>query len=78
MSERWAAEAEYLLRSELLNETLAGMERDALERAVNAPSADDEMRRIACETVRAIRQFRTELEAQLRTQASRKDSSALV
>ena len=67
-------EAEYLLRNELLQETFARIEADALERCVQAPPGDDETRRLAAMQVRAIRSVRQELEALLRERATPADN----
>ena len=55
-------EAEYLLDSELLKEIFGQLERDALERAINAKASDDELRRTCTQEVRAIRAVRSQLE----------------
>lgn len=59
-------EAELLLDSQLLKDTFAWLEADALERAVNALPSDDETRRVCTMQVRALRSVREHLEALLR------------
>ena len=58
-------EAQYLHDSELLNEIFAQLERDAIELCINAPMADDEIRRIAAGEARAIRSVQRKLKALL-------------
>jgi hypothetical protein len=61
-----AGEADQLLGSALLQETLSQIEAEAMERAVDARSDDDETRRSALCEVRAIRSVRGQLEAILK------------
>lgn len=60
MSDQGAAEQ--LLNHPLLTEIFDGLERSAIERAVNAKPSDDEMRRTCTQEVRAIRAVRRELD----------------
>ena len=55
------SEATFLLEHPLLNEMFDKLEHDAAEMGINAPFADDEMRRIAMGEVRAIRSVRRKL-----------------
>ena len=59
-------EVEMLLGSQLLKDTFARLEADALERAINAQPSDDETRRVCTMRVRALRSVREDLEALLR------------
>lgn len=62
-------EARALLNSELLKELLDKLEQENLNAAVNADIKDDETRRARLGEVRAIRSFRTRLQALLRDRA---------
>lgn len=65
-------EAEYLLDSKLLKEVFADIERNALERAVNAKPSDDELRRTSTQEVRAIRAVHEQLRSFLNDKAKPK------
>lgn len=55
-------EAEYLLNNSLLKEIFGQLEADAIERAIDAKSSDDELRRTCTQEVRAIRAVQHQLE----------------
>lgn len=55
--------ARELLNNPLLADTLARLERDAINRAVNAPLTDNLAHQAALAEVRAARTFRQHLEA---------------
>ena len=65
-----AAEADYLLKNELLNNILEAIEREAVESCIDALPLDDETRRISAFEVRAIRSLRRKLKAVLTAKTS--------
>lgn len=68
--------AETILSNPLTDDILDGLERDAVDRCVNAPWTDHELRAAAAAEVRAIRAFRANLEACLRDNSPRKGAPA--
>jgi hypothetical protein len=58
-------EAELLLDNQLLKDTFAKLERNAVEAAVNAGFSDDETRRTYTMQVRAIRSVWSDLRSHL-------------
>lgn len=57
------AAAERLVNDDLVNELLDGMEREALNCAIDAHPSDDEQRRVSTTEVRVIRTFREKLKS---------------
>lgn len=60
--ERMALEAQQLIDNELLTTTLAGIEKSALDRAVNAKPAENEIRASAMADIRAVRSLTSKLQ----------------
>jgi len=70
------AMAEQITASPLYAVTMEALERAAMERAVYAPLTDHDTRAAALAEVRAIRSFRSNLEAALRDNAAMESAVA--
>ncbi len=66
--------AQMLLDNPLFDETMAGLERSAIEQCIYAQ--DDETRRFAAQKVQAVRSFRQDCEALLRNSPPPKGAPA--
>jgi hypothetical protein len=61
--ERDTLEAQHLLANEYLARVIAGLEADAVDRAMAAPASDHDTRQSAMAYVRAMRDFRQALQS---------------
>ena len=68
--------AEQLLTNPLFDVVMDELEQNAINRCINAPMIDDELRGAAAAETRAIRAFRSNCEALLRNNQPRKGAPA--